>query len=288
MTTPADPATTPASPPVCPRHPDRVSYVRCQRCGRPTCPECQRTAAVGVHCIDCVREAARNTPAQSTVLGGKVRQGRPVVTITLIALCVVSFLAQNMSTSWTQALIFSPELGQHEPYRFLTAAFLHSTGWVAHLLFNMMALWFIGPYLETTLGRWRYLSLYLLAAVGGNVLVLLLADSPYVMGTWYQGVLGASGAVFGLFGAVLVVVRRLGQSARSMVVVIALNLGISFVVPGISWQGHVGGLIVGALLGAVYAYAPRPRRREVGIGATVGVAALLVLTVVLRYAAVGV
>ena len=283
------PGTSSSTPPVCPRHPDRVSYVLCQRCGRPACPECQRAAAVGVHCVDCVREAARSVPPQRTVVGGKVRPSPPVVTITLITLCVASYVIQLSSPSWTQVLIFAPVVGKSEPYRFLSAAFLHSTGMITHLLFNMVALWFVGPYLENTLGRWRYLSLYVLSAIGGNVLVLLLASPPNALetGSWYGGVLGASGAIFGTFGAVLIVVRRLGQSARSMFVVIALNLVFSFAVPGISWQGHIGGLIVGTALGAAYAYAPRDRRLPVAVGSTLGVAVLLVVLAVVRYAGVG-
>jgi membrane associated rhomboid family serine protease len=288
VTTPASPAAPSSAPPVCPRHPDRVSYVRCQRCGRPACPECQRPAAVGVHCVDCVREAARQLPAQRTIVGAKASQGPPVVTITLIALCVVSFVIQMTSATWTNDLVFAPVAGRSEPYRFLTAAFLHATGFIPHLIFNMVALWFLGPFLEATLGRWRYLSLYLLSAIGGNVLVLLLADPPSVAaGTWYVGVLGASGAIFGVFGAALLMLRRLGQSARTMFVVIALNLVISFTVPGISWQGHVGGLIVGTALGAAYVFAPRALRLPIAIGATAGVAVLLVALAMVRYSGVG-
>lgn len=280
-----DPGATPPAP-VCPRHPDRVSYILCQRCGRPTCPECQRPAAVGVHCVDCVRDAARNAPVQRTVVGGRVRGGQPVVTIALVVLNVASFLVQQISGGWTNALIFSPIQGYAEPYRFLTAAFLHAN--VTHIAFNMIALWFIGPYLETTLGRWRYVMLYVLSAVAGNVMVLLLAGDPYVLqNSWGQPVLGASGAVFGLFGAVLVVVKKLGQSARSMFVVIALNLAIGFIVPGISWQGHVGGLIAGTVMGATFAYAPRSRRLLMAIGVTVLVAVAVVVLAMVRYRSVG-
>ena len=286
MTTPTDPgaaaAPTPAAP-VCPRHPDRVSYVTCQRCGRPACPECQRPAAVGIHCVDCVREAARRTPATRTVLGGTVRGGRPVVTMTIIGLNVVSYVLQLVVPGWQNALIFAPSVGDLEPYRFLTAAFLHAS--IPHIAFNMIALWFIGPYLEIVLGRWRYIALYLLSALGGDVMVLLVAD-PYGR-SWVTAVLGASGAIFGLFGAVVLVARRLGQSVRSMFVVIVLNLVMSFTIPGISWQGHIGGLVVGLVLGAVFAYAPRPRQRQVALAATVATGVALVVVVVLRYASIG-
>jgi membrane associated rhomboid family serine protease len=268
-------------PPVCPRHPDRVSYVRCQRCGRPVCPQCQRQAAVGVQCVDCVAEAARNGRAARTTLGGKVHDGRPVVTITIIALCVVSYVLELAVPSWITTWVFSPALGRIEPYRFLTTAFLHSTS-IFHILFNMVALWMVGPFLENLLGRARYIALYLIAAVAGSVGVVLAA-SP-TSGAWYTLVVGASGAVFGLFGAVLVVLRRLGRSAQSFLTIIALNLVLGFVVPGIAWQAHVGGLVAGAGLGAAYAYAPAAHRREIGLAATVVMAVLVVGLALLKYA----
>ncbi len=274
------------APPVCPRHPDRVSYVRCQRCGRPACPECQRPAAVGVHCVDCVREASRTAPQQRSVLGGRLRPGaRPVVTLSLIAACVLSYVVQlAVGDAWTLRWIFWPAGAELEPWRFLTAAFLHSS-WVLHIAFNMYALWIVGQWLEPALGRWRFAALYLLSALGGSVMVLLLA-SPAPGGGWYQGVVGASGAVFGLFGAVLVVLRRLGRSAGPIVTILLINGVIGFVVPGISWESHLGGLVVGAALGAAFAYAPR-RRRMLVSGVAVGLAAVvLVALAVLRYAAV--
>ncbi|MBO1751197.1 rhomboid family intramembrane serine protease [Actinotalea sp. BY-33] len=290
MTTPPPPSSAPgAGPepgevPVCPRHTDRVSYVRCQRCGRPACPECQVQAAVGVHCVDCVREASRNAPQARTVFGATLRDGRPVVTLTLIGLSVLSFvLQQTLGRAWTDALIFAPFLGETEPWRFLTAAFLHSPGFL-HIGFNMFALWIIGPSLEQALGRWRFISLYVLAAIGGSLMVTLLASPATV--EWGRGLVGASGAVFGLFGAILIVLRRLGRDARQIVVILGINAVLGFVVPGISWQAHLGGFLVGLVLGVAYAYAPRPRRGQVAVAATVGVAVLLVVLAALKYASV--
>ena len=236
---------------------------------------------MGVQCVDCVADAARSGRAAQTTLGGKARGGRPIVTITIIALAVGSFLLQLAVPGWTGRLAFSPAAGQVEPYRFLTTAFLHSTS-IFHILFNMIALWMVGPFLENLLGRARYIALYLICAVAGSVGVLLLASPTGV--SWYTGVVGASGAVFGLFGAVLVVLRRLGRSAQSFLTIIGLNLVIGFVVPGIAWQAHVGGLVVGAGLGAAYAYAPPARRRELGIGSTVVAAVLVVGLALLKYA----
>nr|WP_225755771.1 rhomboid family intramembrane serine protease [Actinotalea sp. Marseille-Q4924] len=271
--------------PVCPRHPDRVSYVRCQRCGRPACPECQRQAAVGVHCVDCVREAARTAPVARTAFGAPLREGRPVVTLTIVALCVVSFVLQLGvlgvgGGAWTQRWIFSPAAGAFEPWRFLTAGFLHSTGMLLHIGFNMYALWLLGPMLERALGRWRFLALYLLSTLGGTVMFTLLASDVVDFRT---GVVGASGAVFGLFGALLPVLRRLRQDARGIIVLVAINGVLGFVVPGIAWEAHLGGFLVGLGLGAAFAYAPRRHRAVVGVAAPVLALALLVLAVSGRY-----
>jgi len=267
--------------PVCPRHPDRVSYVRCQRCARPACPECQRPAAVGIQCVDCVNEAQARVPVTRTVLGGRARGGRPVVTITLIALCVVAYLAQRVpGLTVTGNFIFMPALGPYEPYRFLTSAFLH--GGTLHLALNMYALWIVGSVLEPALGRWRFTALYLLSAVGGSVAVLLLANPADP--SWSTSVVGASGAVFGLFAAIFIVMRKFGRDATQILILIALNFVLGFVFAGISWQSHLGGAITGALLALAYAYAPRIRRTLVGVIATAGVAALLVVMAVARYA----
>ncbi|MBM7817825.1 membrane associated rhomboid family serine protease [Cellulosimicrobium cellulans] len=260
-----------------------MSYVRCQRCGRPACPECQRPAAVGVQCVDCVREAARQAPSQRSALGGKVRGGPPVVTFTIIGLCVVSWILQFVTGgTWTALLAFRADLAEVEPYRFLSSAFIHSTSPV-HILFNMYALWVTGPFLEQMLGRWRFVALYLLAAVGGSVGYLLLAGGPTEQ-AWYVWVFGASGAVFGLFGAILLVLRRTGRNAMQIVVLIGINFAIGLFFTGIAWQAHLGGLVVGLVLGAAYAYAPKERRTLVSVGATAVVAVGLVVAAWLTYA----
>jgi membrane associated rhomboid family serine protease len=231
-----------------------------------------------VQCVDCVAQAARSTRSARTLFGATVREGRPVVTLTLIGLCAVSWILQLVTDgAWTQQWEFSPAAGQEEPWRFLTAAFLHSLS-PLHILFNMYALWLVGPFLEQAFGRGRFLALYLLAALGGSVGVLLLAD-PFAQ-SWWTGVVGASGAVFGLFGAIIPVLRKMGRDAGQIVVLIAINMALPFFVGGIAWQAHVGGLVVGLLIGAGYAMAPRERQKLVGwaLPAVVGVA-LVVLSV---------
>lgn len=267
--------------PVCPRHPTVVSHVRCQRCGRPTCPTCQRPAPVGIHCVDCVAAAARQRPVR-TVAGGRVaRSGNPVVTWTIIGLCVAAFVAQSAVPRFAALTVFRPEFGAVQPWRFLTTAFLH--GGLMHLAFNMYALYLVGPTLELVLGRWRYVALYVISAVGGSVAVLLFA-SPH-SAAWVTATVGASGAVFGLFGALAVTLRRLRRPSNQVLVLIAINLALGFIVPAVSWQAHLGGLLTGALLAAAYLFAPRERRGLLAVAATAGLLLVLVALTVLKYAA---
>jgi len=269
----------PPSAPTCPRHPDRISYVRCQRCNRPACPECQRQAAVGVQCVDCVREASKQARPTRTVLGGRA-SGRPIITLTLIGINVAIFLLGFLTRTVDQLLVFAPALGAVEPYRAITTGFLHAG--ILHLLLNMYALWLIGPFLEQLLGRWRFISLYFLSLFGGTVAVVLFS-SP-ASDSWWGGVVGASGAVFGLFGAVFLVLRRLGRDAQQILLVIGINVVFSFMVRGISWQAHIGGLIIGALLALIFTRLPRERQLVGGIAAVVLVGLALVAGYVGLYA----
>lgn len=277
----------PAGPSVCPRHPDREAYVKCQRCGRPACPECQRPAAVGIQCVDCVREAARTAPTTRTVFGGRPTDGRPIVTYTLIGICAVAYVAQLGSDEVTQDFAFAPYLGWTEPWRFVTAAFLHSPQLYLHILFNMFALWTLGQYLEPMLGRARFAALYLISGIGGQVGVTLLAGSPTIDGlvtgqdeAWVTGVVGASGAIFGLFGALLVLNRHLGRSSAGMYATLAINAAIGFLYPGISWQAHLGGFVTGlACAGAIVLFRRQSVRRLTWLALGAVLALLLVITV---------
>lgn len=233
-----------------------------------------------MQCVDCVAEGRRAAPQARSAFGAALHPGRPVVTLTIIGLSVVSYLLQwVVGDAWTGALVFAPVAGWHEPYRFLTSAFVHSTGSVFHILFNMYALWVVGPVLERQVGRWRFIAVYLLSAVAGSTGYLLLATPAQ----WFTGVLGASGAVFGLLGAVLLVMRRVGGNARGVLVLIVINGVLGVVVPGIAWQAHLGGLVAGVLLAAGYVYAPRDRRTVVGVVVTGAVAAALLVAIIARY-----
>ncbi|WP_354002611.1 rhomboid family intramembrane serine protease [Ruania halotolerans] len=190
------------------------------------------------------------------------------MTLTIIGLCVAAFLASYLLPGAIWAFRLVPAQAGDEPWQLLTSAFLHA-GWL-HLLANMYALWIVGPFLEQMLGRWRYIALYLVSALGGSVAVLLLtAPENYGFAT-----VGASGAVFGLFAAVAVVLRRTGRDARQILVVIAINVVITFVIANISWQAHLGGLVVGGALGALFAYLPKEQR---SVGAVLGVGGMLAL-----------
>ena len=266
MTIPSTPE-TPAEAPTCYRHPGRQTYVRCSRCQRYICPDCMRDAAVGHQCLECVSAGAATVRAPRTHFGARQRSTTtPVVTYVLIALNVLMFVGQSASRDLERALtLWSPAVADGELYRLVTSAFLHYG--VTHLLFNMFALYVVGPPLEASLGRLRFGALYALSALGGAVVVYLF--SPLNAAT-----AGASGAVFGLFGATFVVGKRLNLDVRGVVALIAINLVITFVIPGISWQGHLGGLVTGALVAAAYVYTPRERRNLVQAGVTVFVVVL--------------
>ncbi len=280
--------------PVCPRHPDRESYVRCQRCGRPTCPECQRPAAVGIQCVDCVKEQAKSVRSAQTVFGGRTVDAG-LVTKVLIGICAVLYLGQLARPGLTQQLAFGPAIGWSEPWRALTAAFLHSPSIPLHIVFNMLCLWQIGPYLESLLGRVRFLMLYLISAVGGSAGVVLLAAAPPANASsaaldqyqgWFSGVVGASGAVFGMFAALLVLNRHLGRSTAGIGLTIVINAVFGFLYPGISWQAHLGGFVTGLICAGVIALLRAPGRRRLAIPALVGVLAVVVALTAVKYATV--
>ncbi len=188
-----------------------------------------------------MKEARQTAPrrAPAAVRAFRVGSSTPVVTYSIIALCVLIYITQLVSNGVvTDALFYHPFLTETQPWRMVTSLFLHSPSSYLHILFNMFSLFVIGPPLEHALGRWRFLALYLLSGLGGSVAVLLLAPTT--------GVLGASGAIFGLLGAFFIIQRRLGGRNVSIIVVIVINLVLGFIIPNVAWQAHVGGLVVGA------------------------------------------
>nr|WP_241661164.1 rhomboid family intramembrane serine protease [Thermomonospora catenispora] len=281
----------PAEAPSCYRHPGRETYVRCTRCDRYICPECMRDAAVGHQCVECVQEGNRTVRQARTVFGGRVSH-TPVVTYTLIALNVLAYVAEIVSDRMVDRFamlgVWVDQFGIVQPggvvdgefHRLITAAFLHSppsgSFSITHILFNMWALWVLGPQLEQVLGRWRFTALYLLSALGGSVLLYLVNPTGVAV--------GASGAIFGLFGAYFVVAKRMNAPTGGIVTLLALNLVITFTVSGISWEGHIGGLVVGSLLTAAFAFAPRNNRTALHVAAVAGTCLLLMALVVVQTA----
>lgn len=246
------------------------------------------TAPVGFQCPECVNQGKKSVRQARTPLGGQVRDHGDVITKSLIGINVVAWLlvllVQNgavsdlmrlYGASWDElparfALVLGFEqdpltigVVEGEWYRLLTAAFMHQEIW--HIGMNMLALWILGSALEPVLGRWRFIALYLLSALGGSA-VSLLGMGPYTMS------LGASGAVFGLLGAIFIVMRRLGRDVSVVLVILAINVVIGFSVPGIDWRAHLGGLVVGAVLASAFAHAPRQQREVWSVVACVVVA----------------
>ena len=241
-------------------------------------------ASVGFQCPDDVRAGARSTREPRTIFGGRVAASGARVVPVLIALNVavhlLGLVLPGLVGQFGQVGAAPPPpaepvvgVAAGEYYRLLTAAFLHAN--LFHLLTNMVALASIGPALEEALGRTRFVVLYLLSALGGSVLSLALSRPD-------QFGVGASGAIFGLFGAYYVVVRRVGGDAGPVAALLALNLVITFVVPVIDWRAHLGGLATGALLALAYAYAPRARRAAVHVGAAGALGLLLAGAVLVR------
>ncbi|MET3805881.1 membrane associated rhomboid family serine protease [Nakamurella sp. UYEF19] len=267
---------------MCAFHPDRATGLHCTRCGRPACPECLTQASVGFHCRACVAEGQAAQRSVRTVTGAPVGQ-RPIVTFVLIGLNVLVFLITAIQAKsgvdMTGSVVFRD--GSLVPavvaggqwWRLLSSGFLHLS--VIHIGLNMLSLYFVGVGLERILGRSRFLAVYLLSLLGGAAAVMLLSEQ-------FAPVAGASGAIFGVLGGLAVAFKRFKYDMRQLLFVLALNLFLSFQVSGISWQGHIGGLVVGAVVTAAFVYAPQSRRTQIQVGTVVLVFVLIVLVVIVR------
>ncbi len=228
---------------------------------------------MGFQCPECVAEAGRAVKQGRTVAGGRVHGDPILVTKVLLATNVLLFIGQTVtSDALTQRfLLAGAPVAAGEWWRLLTSAFLHVS--VTHLLFNMLALWIVGGAIEPRLGRARYLTVYLVSALAGSVL-------SYVVDPIYASSVGASGAVFGLFGSLFVLALRLRIDVRGVVAIIAINVVIGFIPAfNINWRAHLGGLVAGALLTACMVYAPQAKRTLVAV-----VASVVVVTVCIGFA----
>jgi membrane associated rhomboid family serine protease len=276
----------------CYRHPDRETRVSCSECGRGVCPDCMVFAPVGIRCLD---HATQSRQAPRPAVQRRVRSTRSgflaqdgLVTRILIGLNVAVFLVnlsqgaslgRNGGRLFENWLLIAQGIDSHgdlvgvaegQWYRMLTAAFLH--GGIVHLAFNMYFLWIIGTAMEVTIGRWRYLALYLVTALAGSAGALLF--SPNVP------TVGASGALFGILGAAVVFERQgyhvLGGQALGIAI---LNFAITFLIPNISFGGHLGGFAGGILCGLALTrfgrgHAAYGRLGAIGIAGMVAVGAL--------------
>jgi len=177
----------------------------------------------------------------------RLKSDQPRVTVSLIMINLVIWLLQVIPGSIvTTTMFYAPLLTVLEPWRMLTAGFVHSPDSLWHILINIYSIYIFGRIIEPMLGPSRFLALYLISIFGGSAAVLWLSE-PVVP------VVGASGAFFGLMGAYLIMLRAIGDKSGLLVGLIAVNLAFGFIVPGISWQGHLGGLLAGMAVTAVYA-----------------------------------
>lgn len=266
----------------CYRHPGRNAAVTCGGCGRPICPDCMVDAPVGFQCPECVRQAGRPAAAFAQPPRARATTVRQApwrvagqrgisVTVVLIAVNAAVFLATfnasrpdlDWGLFWRLNFVHGPTLGvgQGQYWRFVTSMFIH--GGIAHVAMNMLALYIFGIQMERILGRAWFLALYLTAG--------LAAGASYIMLSPYVPAVGASGAIFGLFGAMLalIIARRHTPEGRSMlqqfIGLLIVNLLFSLM-PGIAWQAHLGGFLAGFLLGWVLDHSENPVLRLVPFG----------------------
>jgi membrane associated rhomboid family serine protease len=288
----------PDSAPTCYRHTDRETWIRCQRCERPICPDCMTSASVGFHCPNCVKEASRGSRQTRTPYGGQRVADPRITSFVLIGINAVVWLLIQATGGRASAVVDKLALLPESTFRRLpdgslvtvqgvadgawwqviTSAFTHIEPW--HLGMNMLALYFLGPMLENVLGRTRFLALYLVSGIAASAAVMLLSDP-------HGQTLGASGAIFGLVGALAVIVLKVGGQVQAVLFFVGLQLVFTFAVPGISWQGHIGGLIGGTLVGLAMVHAPRQHRAVVQWSVTGLVLLVSLVLIAVRVAALG-
>jgi membrane associated rhomboid family serine protease len=227
----------------CYRHPNRETGVACSSCGRPICPDCMTPTPVGMRCPECSRQKTKVRTAATLT-------NDPQLTYVLIAINVIAFVAMMASggkindvggSVYRNGVLFGPLVADGEWWRIITAGFLHAG--VLHIAFNMYFLYFLGTILEPMIGKLRFGLIYAVSLVGGSFGALLLSPNTPVV--------GASGAVFGLMGAAILAMRARGidPMQSGLGITLALNLGITFLIPGIAIGGHIGGLIAGGIVG---------------------------------------
>jgi membrane associated rhomboid family serine protease len=298
-------STPPVGVPTCYRHSDRETWIRCQRCERPICPDCMREASVGFQCPDCVAEGRKSVRQPSAAYGGAPSSNPALTSMVLIGINVVVWIAITATGGNGSQLgnwlalrarglcfdngvpLFTSEaacragdsstwilgVSQGGYWELLTSMFTHVQP--LHLGFNMLALWFLGPQLERVLGRTRFLAVYLLSGLAGSVVVYWLSSE-------FGATVGASGAVFGMMGALVVVAYKIGANPQELLVWIGINVVLTFTLSNISWQGHFGGLVGGVLVTAILVLTPKERRTSLQAAGLAAVGVALVVATVLR------
>ena len=264
-----------------------------------------RPASVGFQCPECVKEGARTTRSGRTAYGGLRPSDASITSGVLIALNVAVWLAVQVTGGSSSKLLdwlilrpqpacgvgntvlltsesrctlgggtWLPAVADGAYYQLVTSMFTHVAIW--HIGFNMMALWVLGPQLEMAIGRARFLAVYFISGLAGSAMVMWV-------GPQFSGTLGASGAIFGLMGAVAVVALKVGGDVRGILVWIGINFVLTFTFGNISWQGHLGGFLAGTAVGAILVYAPRgPHRTAYQVAGTSAVAGVVVLLLLAR------
>ena len=270
-----------AAPSVCYRHPDRPTRLACSQCGRLICVECSRDAVVGQKCPECTTPEQRTRVIPARSIRHLDHRATPV-TWALVGINVVIFGLQELFPALRigpRAAQYSVLVDQGEWWRLLTAMFLH--GGVLHLMFNMYALWLFGPVLERRFGSPSYAALYVAGGISGGMLFQLLGEGAAV---------GASGAIFGLLGALLAASYRQRHTRAGAAVfgqlglLLSINLALPLFLRNIAWQAHVGGLLAGILIAAVWDRMSLPGRtavwRRIAVAVAVGGAALAVVVLI--------
>lgn len=267
----------------CYRHADRETALHCSNCGRPICAECMTYAAVGIRCPEC---GGRKTPLQRA---GFTMPHAPVVTYALIMINIAVFALTNqvggggggafgfgsadLNSLGDRLVLFGPAVAHGQTYRLLTAAFIHYG--ILHIGFNMYALFILGTAFERYAGHMRFAAVYFTAALSGSFGALIL--------TPHSATAGASGAIFGIMGALFVLERQRGMALLQSPIAgwIFINLAITFSIPGISVGGHIGGLIGGGLAGFALSDYGRSHMAygRLGVLPVLGVAAIVIASV---------
>lgn len=228
----------------CVNHPAVATRISCARCEKPICPTCMTPASVGYQCPNCARDTqiVINPRANNRYLNRSATKWTKRLVILMSAIYVLQLLSQTLiATNWAVFMfgLHPPAVANGEWWRLITAIFMH--GSLIHLGFNMLALWILGTQIESFIGSKKFLILYLMSALGGSLVSFYLSPSATFS-------IGASGAVFGLMGAFVVIGKKVNADVSQILVLLFINLVLGFTLSGIDWRAHLGGLITGVIM----------------------------------------